>query len=135
MLESQKHITSVQKARDPGYARLPTSQSIFFGERGSQQFAGYQLLDLSVVYSLPVWETLRPWFKVEVLNLLNNDKLIAWNTSVTANSAGPKDENGLPTEYIKAATYGTATGPGSYPRPRSGSDGGRTWLLSAGVRF
>lgn len=128
-------ITAVQKARDPGYARLPTSQSIFFGERGSQQFADYQLLDLSVEYSLPLWESVRPWFKVEVLNLLNNHRLIAWNTSVTANSAGAKDENGLPTEYIKSATYGTATGPGSYPRPRSGSDGGRTWLLSAGVRF
>ena len=128
-------LSSQQIARNPGYARQPTSQSIFFGERGSQSFASYRLVDLAATYSVPTWQSLRPWIKVEVLNALNNQKLISWNTSITADNAGPKDENGLPINYIKSAAFGTASGPSSYPRPRPGLDGGRTFLLAAGVRF
>jgi hypothetical protein len=70
-----------------------------------------------------------------VLNALNNQKLVSWNTSVTANTAGPRDDNGLPTTFTKSAAFGTASGPSSYPRPRPGLDGGRTLLLAAGIRF
>jgi hypothetical protein len=128
-------LSAQQIARNPGYARLPTSQSIFFGERGSQSFEGYHLVDLAATYSVPVWQSLRPWIKVEALNALNNQKLVSWNTSITADTAGPKDENGLPINYIKSAAFGTASGPASYPRPRPGGDGGRTFLVAAGVRF
>ena len=31
-------ISSVQRSRDPGYARPPTSQTVYFGERGSQTY-------------------------------------------------------------------------------------------------
>ena len=61
--------------------------------------------------AVPVWQSLRPWVKVEVLNAFNNQKLVSWNTSVTADTAGPKDENGLPINYIKSAAFGTASGP------------------------
>jgi hypothetical protein len=128
-------LSAQQIARNPGYARLPTSQSIFFGSRGSESFAGYHLVDLAATYSVPVWQSLRPWMKVEVLNALNNQKLVSWNTSVTADMAGPKDENGLPTNYIKSAAFGTASAPSSYVRPRPGLDGGRTFFVAAGVRF
>jgi hypothetical protein len=128
-------LSAQQIARNPGYARLPTSQSIFFGQRGSQSFEGYHLVDLAATYSVPVWQSLRPWVKAEVLNLLDNEKLVSWNTTITADMAGPKDENGLPLNYIKAASFGTASAPSSYPRPRPGLDGGRTFMLAAGVRF
>lgn len=128
-------LSAIQVARNPGYARLPTSQSIYFGERGAGEYASYHLVDLAVLYSVPAWRSARPWVKAEVLNALNNQKLIFWNTTITADSSGPKDANGLPTTYIKSATFGTATGPGSYPRPRAGLDGGRTFMLSAGIRF
>jgi outer membrane receptor protein involved in Fe transport len=128
-------LSAQQIARNPGYARIPTSQSIFFGARGSESFEGYHLVDLAATYSVPVWQSLRPWVKLEVLNALNNQKLVSWNTSVTADASGPKDENGLPVNYVKAAAFGTATGPSSYPRPRPGSDGGKTFLVAAGVRF
>jgi len=128
-------LSAQQIARNPGYARLPASQSIFFGPRGSQSFEGYHLVDLAATYSVPVWESLRPWTKIEVLNAFNNQALVSWNTSITADSSGPKDENGLPLNYLKSAAFGTATGPSSYPRPRPGMDGGRTFLVAAGVRF
>jgi hypothetical protein len=54
-------LSPQQIARNPGYARLPTSQSIFFDARGSESFAGYHLVDLAATYSVPVWHTLRPW--------------------------------------------------------------------------
>src|SRR6185503_1344775 len=128
-------LSAQQIARNPGYARLPTSQSIFFGDRGSQSFEGFHLVDLAATYSVPVWQSLRPWVKLEVLNAFNNQKLVSWNTSITADASGPKDENGLPINYIKSASFGTASGPASYPRPRPGLDGGRTFLLAAGIRF
>jgi hypothetical protein len=84
---------------------------------------------------VPVWQSLRPWVKVEVLNALNNQTLVSWNTSITADASGPKDENGLPVNYVKSAAFGSATAPASYPRPRPGLDGGRTMVVAAGVRF
>ena len=67
-------LSAIQRGRNPGYARLPGSgtdgsQTLFFGERGSEEFEGYGLFDLSVTYQIPVWRTVRPWVKVEVLNV------------------------------------------------------------------
>ena len=47
-------FSTMQAARNPGYAGTPTQQ-IFFGERGSQSFEGFALLDLAVTYGIPVW--------------------------------------------------------------------------------
>ncbi len=32
-------ITAIQRARDPGYATAPVSQTVYFGERGTEEFA------------------------------------------------------------------------------------------------
>ncbi len=61
-------LSAIQRARNPGYARLPGSgtngsQTLFFGERGSEEFAGYGLVDLGVTYQVPVWRALRPWLE------------------------------------------------------------------------
>jgi hypothetical protein len=128
-------LSASQRAADPGYVRLPSSQTVFFGERGSQPFAGYHLVDLGATYSLPIWGEARPWLKIEILNLLNNQTLISWDTAIAANNAGPKDANGLPLEYVKGARFGQATRNADYPRPRPGMDGGRTAIVAFGVRF
>ena len=56
-------------ARAPGaaYANAPNggAANLFFGERGSQSFDGYALVDLGVNYSIPVWRTVRPYLKFE----------------------------------------------------------------------
>lgn len=127
-------LTATQVARNPGYAGTP-SQPLFFGERGSREFKGYALLDMALTYHIPVWQTVGPWVKVEALNVANNQKLISWDTTVTPNNAGAKDENGLPLNEIKGARFGQATSNANFPRPRMGMDGGRTFLMSTGIRF
>jgi len=133
-------LSAVQRARNPGYARLPGSgangsQTLFFAERGSEEFAGYGLADLAVTYQVPVWKSLRPWVKLEVLNAFNNDKLIGWDTTVTADAASALDANGLPTGYVRGTRFGQGTSTAHYPRPRPGLTGGRTFLGAFGVRF
>jgi hypothetical protein len=133
-------LSAIQRSRNPGYARLPGSgangsQTLFFGERGSEEFAGYGLVDLAVTYQVPVWRSLRPWVKLEVLNVLNNDKLIGWDTTIAVDPASALDANGLPTGFLQGARFGTATSTAHFPRPRPGMTGGRTYLGAFGVRF
>jgi hypothetical protein len=128
-------LTPQQIALNPGYARLPASQPVFFGARGSQTFEGAQLFDLAATYGIPVWHAARPWVKVEVLNVFNNQKLLTWDTTVAADASGPIDALGLPLAYTRGPNFGLATANANYPRPRQGMDGGRTFLMAAGIRF
>ena len=108
---------------------------MFFGERGAYDFKGYGVVDFAATYNLTVWRTLRPWFKAEVYNLLNNTKLIAWDRTVTANAASPLDANGIPTDYIRGARFGQATAGNHFPQPWPGQNGARAVRLAFGVRF
>lgn len=130
-------LSDIQIARNPGYATLPGGgfQTLFFGERGSQEFEGYALVDLSVNYAIPVFRSVSPWVKMEVLNVLNNQKLIQWNTTVTPDPNSPLDDNGLPTGYIRGASFGQGRANTHYPGWRASQTGGRTFLVYAGVRF
>jgi hypothetical protein len=130
-------LSDIQLARDPGYARLPDggTQTLYFGERGSQSFPGFALFDLAATYQVPLFKTLSPWVKAEILNVTNNQKLIAWDTTVTPDPGSPLDENGLPTGYVKGPRFGQGTSNTDYPAWRPGQTGGRTYLLSGGIRF
>jgi hypothetical protein len=127
-------LSAIQAARNPGYAGVPTQQ-IFFGERGSESFKAYSLVDLAVTYGIPVWRSAEPWLKVEFFNVLNNQKLIAWNTDITADPSSARDENGLPTGYLAGPRFGQATSNAHYPTPRPGIDGGRMLDVAVGFRF
>jgi len=124
----------VQAARNPGYAGTP-AQQIFFGERGSQSFEGFALVDLAVTYGVPVWRSAQPWIKFEMFNVLNNQKLIAWDTTIAADPASARDEFGLPTGYLQGARFGQGTSNSHYPTPRPGADGGRMFDVAVGFRF
>jgi hypothetical protein len=73
--------------------------------------------------------------KVEILNVTNNQKLIAFDTTVTPDPNSPLDADGLPTGFIRGPQFGQATSNTDYPAWRPGFTGGRTFLLSAGIRF
>ena len=127
-------LSAVQTARNPGYAGSPTQQ-IFFGERGSQSFEGFAMVDLAVTYSVPVWRSAQPWIKFEMFNVLNNQKLVAWDTTILPDAASARDEFGLPTGYTQGPRFGQGTSNTHYPTPRPGVDGGRMFDFAIGFRF
>lgn len=129
-----QQLSAVQAARNPGYAGNPTQQ-IYFGDRGSQSFKGFALVDLAVTYGVPVWRAAQPWIKFETFNVLNNQKLIAWDTTITADAASARDEFGLPTGYVVGPRFGQGTSNAHYPTPRAGVDGGRMFAVAIGFRF
>jgi hypothetical protein len=127
-------LSAIQQARNSGYAGTPLQQ-IFFGERGSESFEGFALLDLAVTYGIPVWRSAQPWIKFQAFNLLNNQKLIGWDTTITVDPASALDADGLPTGYVKGARFGQGTSNAHYPTPRPGADGGRAVDFAIGFRF
>lgn len=137
-------LSSIELGRNPGYPtndiNSSTSNTLFFGDRGIGQFAGYGVMDFAATYTIPIWKTLRPWIKVEMYNVFNNQKLIAWDTTVVVDPNSPKDANGLPTGYIQGSNFGKATADtiGSVPayvQPIPGTNGGRLFQMAFGVRF
>jgi len=132
-------LSAIQIAQfqQAGYARQPGggSQTLYFDDRGSESFKGYGLVDFAVTYDIPIWKSARPWFKFEIYNILDNNKLIGWNNSVTPDPNSPLDANGLPTGYIKPGNFGTARANSDFPRPLPGIDGGRTFQMAFGMRF
>src|SRR5262249_62178326 len=93
--------TQVDILTSAGYPDAAFTQTVFFAERGSEQFAGYGVVDASVNYNIPVFRRVRPWVKFDIFNLFDNLKLIAWNTTVVQNPAAGVDNLGLATSYIR----------------------------------
>ena len=126
-------------ANNPGYAASDVSaasrQTLFFGERGAYNFKGYGVMDLAATYNLAVWRSLRPWFKVEMFNMLNNQKMIAWDRTVTANAASALDANGYRTAETLGPRYGQATSGVHFPTPYPNQTGGRAFRIAFGARF
>ena len=121
-------LSAQVKAQDPGYKSPPTSATIFFGDRGAGEYNATSLFDLSAQYSLPIAGRFTPWVKADVYNIFNDDTLLTYNTSVTADPNSPKDSLGYATGFVKRAQFGRPTSATSYVQPR-------TYLLYVGVRF
>ena len=129
-----------------GYPDAPQLQTVYFADRGSESFAGYGLVDASINYNVPVFRSLRPWIKLDIYNLFDNQKLIAWNTTITQNRA-TVDNLGLGTTFNKGSSFGKATGNTvtnlfssnaiqAFPLAFTGAPaGGRTFRVAVGFRF
>lgn len=142
-------ITSTQRAilAAAGYPDTPSTAHLFFGgERGTERFPSYGLLDVSVNYNISVFRSLRPWVKFDVYNLFDNQKLIAWDTTISQDAAGPKDSLGLATTFKKGSSFEKANGNtvrnlnvsgiNAFPRAFDGAPaGGRTFRAAVGFRF
>jgi hypothetical protein len=118
-----------------GYPDAPLSQTVYYGAPGSEQFAGSAVFDTSFNYDTPVIRSVRPWVKIDVFNLFNNQKLIGWNTTIRQDATTPRDALGLRTGYVKGALFGQATSNTNYPVPFAGQTGGRTLRIAIGLRF
>lgn len=130
-------FTAQQLARDPGYARRPASQGVFFGERGEGEYQELHSLDLALGMGFRVWKSLEPFVKFEVRNLTNEQNLQFFDTVVAActtttqagcNGAAPVDELGLPTTFVRGPNFGNARSAADYQIPRE-------YRFSAGIRF
>ncbi len=128
-------ITDVQKALLSAYPDLPDSQTVYFDKRGSETYKGYGLFDTGLGYNVPVFRTLRPWVKLDIYNLFNNQKLIKWNTTVRQDPNSPVDELGLHTGYVQGPVFGKANANTNFPIPFPNLTGGRTFRLAVGFRF
>ncbi|REJ82713.1 MAG: hypothetical protein DWQ36_20050 [Acidobacteria bacterium] len=128
LVDTNFPVTAQQLANDPGYAGPPTTANVFFGERGSQSFEDFTTIDLAVRYGLEVFGGVEPWVKVEVFNVLDEDKLIVWDTNVSADTNGPTDSLGLPLQFIEGPNFGRGTQVNHYVQ-------GRELRLSLGIRF
>jgi len=123
-------LSALQLTRNAGYARLAGGgqQAVFFGGRGTNRFEKAHLVDLAVSYGIPVFRTLRPWLKFEATNVFNNEALVGFNTTVTADRAGPVDQDGLPTQFVRGPQFGQSTSVGNHPQAR-------TYRVALGLRF
>ncbi len=125
-------LSDIQLSRDPGYAQPPSLQTVFFGERGSGDFAGAHLFDLALTYDLKVYKSLRPYVKFDVRNLFNDKTLGAgtsgFNNTVTPDTDGPVDADGIPTDFVRSPRFGQAIDNNSYPFPRE-------FRFAVGFRF
>jgi hypothetical protein len=122
-------LTPEQIARDPGYANLPVTQSLFFAERGTEFFPDHaHLFDMSINYNIPIWRTLRPWLKFDVLNVFGSEAIRQHNTTILPDPASPRDALGLPTGFIPGAQFGQPTSAGHFVTPR-------TYQVAFGLRF
>jgi outer membrane receptor protein involved in Fe transport len=134
-----------------GYDDAPVQNHIFFGgERGTERFPGYGLFDVSINYNVPVFRSLSPWVKIDIYNLFDNQKLIAWDTTIRQDTASALDNVGLRTGYTKGPNFGKATGNtvtnldsrniSAFPVAFNQGDpgavrGGRTFRMALGFRF
>jgi hypothetical protein len=118
-----------------GYPDAPSSQNVYFGDRGSQSFPGVALVDTSVNYEIPVYKSARPWLKFDVYNVFNDLTVIRYNTTVNPDPNSPTDAMGLATGFIKGPQFGQATSTAAYPVPFQGQRGGRTFRVAFGFRF
>ena len=121
--------------RNAGYPDLPSNSNVYYGERGSQTAPGYGLLDFDLSYNIPVVGSVRPWVKFDVFNVLNNEKLIFFNTTYRQDPSTPLDALGLRTGVIPGPLFGQATAQTHFPAPFGGATGGRTFRVAVGVRF
>jgi hypothetical protein len=127
-------LTPTQQALLAAYPDAPSSQTVYFGARGSQTFPGYGVVDASLNYDIRAVRSLRPWVKLDLFNVFNNLKLIGYNTTVRPDPASPVDALGLHTGYLQGSSFGQAQSTANFPHSLAAGSG-RTFRMSVGIRF
>jgi hypothetical protein len=128
-------LTAIQQALLAGYPDAPSSQTLYFGARGSETFPGYAAVDLSVNYNVPVFRSLRPWVKLDFFNVLDNTKAIGFNTSIRPDPNSPRDALGLPTGFTRGTNFGHPQSTSDFPTAIGSNGGGRAFRMALGFRF
>lgn len=112
-----------------GYNSLPGStQTVFFGERGAQEFDSATTVDLSINYAVPIWRDLELWLKGDIVNVFDDDTQTFGNIDINAVTDGPLDSFGLPTTFTAGPRHLDATTNGHFVAPQE-------YQITAGIRF
>lgn len=139
-LSSNIGYTAIQRARDPGYATIPSLQTIAYGERGSGTFPSQSRVDMALNYEIPIWKSLAPHVQLRVFNVLGTNYRNGFSTVVNrcrlvggALPAGctsaDVDANGISTTFTTVGTsFGQVVSNAQYQRARE-------FQISAGIRF
>jgi hypothetical protein len=127
-------LSGVQEALLAGYPDPPTEQTLYFGARGAQTFAGYGVVDASINCSAPGFRSVKPFLKFDIFNVLNNVKRIGFNTAVVPDPNSPTDALGLPTGYLPGPQFGQVQENRNFPASL-GVGSGRTFRVAVGFRF
>jgi hypothetical protein len=121
-------LSDVQRTLVAPYASRPSSQTLYFGGRGTETFEDSHLFDIALNYRVPIWRDLGPWVKFELINVFGRTPLIGSNTTVTPDPDSPLDALGLPTGFIRDPRFGEGTENEDFPLPR-------TFRMAVGFRF
>lgn len=114
----------------------------YFSERGQFRFDSWWALDLSVRYDIPIFRSLRPQIELSARNVLNNDAVTGFQTSVRpiySDPSNPSPDNvigfvptgncGLDDEPSESCTgFGRIRNQDDYQPPRR-------YLFTVGISF
>ena len=132
-------LTAAQRAANPGYATPPTSQTVYFGERGAEQFNDAQMFDLAFTYSVPVFRSGAPLDQGRAVQSLQRPKPGELQHGGHAQGGWRGGRQRAADGYTPGVAFGRATAVTSFPRSAQNFAGqnlyARTFLLSAGFRF
>ena len=95
----------------------PSSQVLFFGERGNVEFNDSLTFDLSLNYQIPIVKDFELWLKADVFNLFDDDTQIFERTDISPNFDGPTDSLGLPTTFTEGSRFGDPNSNASFVSP------------------
>lgn len=84
-----------------GYVDAPSTQTIFFGERGDVEFDDALTFDVSVNYQFQLFGDFDFWLKADVVNIFDDDAQVDGTGTVSLNNAAgdPVDALGIPTTF------------------------------------
>ena len=101
-------LTPIELARNPGYpvndinAEHADGSSSDRAESATSKATACSTSPSPTAF--PSGRVATPWLKVEFYNLLNNQKQIAWDKTVTPDNNGPKDAQRIPLNYSQGPT-------------------------------
>ena len=123
-------ITATQDAilASAGYIDAPSSQTIFFGERGNVEFDDALTFDLSLNYTFTLFSDLELWIKADIFNVFDDDTQIAGRSAVDANFDGPLDSLGIPTTFTLPSNFERARNNADFVNPQE-------YQFTVGFRF
>ena len=106
---------AVDFSDNPAYNSDIGTYTYFVDGRGQNNFDSWWAVDLSANYNIQVWKKLDTFFIVQILNVLDNDSLVAFQTNGTAEETSPG--SGV-YEFVEGANFGNSRSAADYQPPR-----------------